>query len=304
MPTSARKHHQQRAKDHAAAGAKAAPPSAGDQPAPARPAIPVGDVLKSRYEAVKARIAAAAKKSGRSPNDVLLVAVTKNAAIDQIRQLIELGQQDFGENRVQNLEKRMLVVEEFLRRHRELSSGKTVRMPESVRWHMIGHLQRNKARKVAGRVRLIHSVDSMRLIEELHACSQRLDRPIEILLQVNVSGEDQKFGLAPAAVRHVVDQVDTMLGLTPRGMMCMAPYSDNPEHSRPVFERCAELFEEVRREGSGGERFDILSMGMSGDFEVGIEYGSNLVRVGTAIFGEAAAEEPDDDGEDEGDDAA
>jgi len=240
--------------------------------------------LRERYEAVMQRIADAAKRSGRRPDEIVLVAVTKQASIDEIRGLVELGHQDFGENRVQHLQQRAAVIDEFLARRRELGSHRKSTLPENVRWHMIGHLQRNKARRCVPVVRLVHSVDSLRLVEELHAIAARLDRSIEFLVQVNVADEKQKFGVAPAAVRHLLEQIDTMIGLRPRGLMCMAPASDDPDHSRPVFERGAELFHEIQTIGCGGDRFDILSMGMSGDFDVAVECGANMVRVGSAIF--------------------
>lgn len=258
-----------------------------------------GLTLDQRYDLVRQRIANAAARTGRATREIILVAVTKNASVDQIRHLIELGHEDFGENRVQNLEKRMAVIDEFLRRHRELGSTRDgVHIPERVRWHMIGHLQRNKVRRIAGRVRLIQSVDSLRLVEELHAIAVRLEEPIEVLVQVNVSGEGQKYGLAPAAAKHLVDQIDTMVGLRARGLMCMAPLSDNPEDSRPVFDRGREIYEDIKRSGAGGASFDLLSMGMSSDFEVGIDCGSNLVRIGAAIFGPPLHESPDEEPED------
>lgn len=242
--------------------------------------------LKKRYEAVRARVVAAAARSGRGPDDILLTVVTKFAAIDQIRELIELGHVDFGESRVQNLVQRAAQIEEFLERHRQLRSAKAVNIPDQVRWHMIGHIQRNKVRKVVNVARLIHSVDSLRLAEEIQLVAARRDDPVEVLLQVNTSGERNKSGVAPAAAAHLLEQIDTMLSIRPRGLMCMAPLVDDPELVRPVFERCCELFEEISKSGIGGDRFDILSMGMSNDFEVAIECGANVVRVGTAIFGQ------------------
>lgn len=250
--------------------------------------------LADRYRFVRQRIAHAAQRSGRTADQVILVAVTKYAGFDQIRELIELGHQDFGENQVQNLQKRVALVDEFLARCRELGGPRTANVPDRVRWHMIGHLQRNKVRKVVDLVRLIHSVDSLRLLEELHACTARREEPIEVLVQVNVAGERQKFGVAPAAVKHLVDQIDTMLGLRCRGLMCMAPIVDDPQTLRPVFERCREIFEDIRLTAAGTDRFDILSMGMSGDYEVAIECGANMVRVGSAIFGPPRAPESDE----------
>lgn len=245
------------------------------------------ETLRERYEGVKRRIAEAARRAGRTDDQIILVAVTKHASIDEIRQLIEFGHQDFGENRVQNLIQRGAQIAEFLNRHREMSTGRgdEPALPESVRWHMIGHLQRNKVRKVIDCVRLIHSVDSLRLAEEIQTAAVKFNDPVEVLVQVNIAQEKQKEGVIPAAAAHLVEQIDTMIGLRPRGLMCMAPYSDDPEDSRPVFERCLELFSDIGKHNSCGERFDILSLGMSNDFEVAIECGSNVVRVGSAIFG-------------------
>jgi pyridoxal phosphate enzyme (YggS family) len=241
--------------------------------------------LKERYAIVKERIAAAAKRAGRSPNSIVLIAVTKYASIDQVRELIELGHVDLGESHVQNLVQRAAQIDEFLQRHRQLG-GRSSTVPKQVRWHMIGHLQRNKVRKLIGLTRLIHSVDSLRLAEEVQAAAVKLDEPVETLVEVNVSGEKSKFGVAPAAARHLIDQMETMMNVRVRGLMCMAPLADDPEKARPVFVRCRELFDDILRSGVAGERFDILSMGMSTDFEVAIECGANMVRVGTAIFGE------------------
>jgi pyridoxal phosphate enzyme (YggS family) len=239
--------------------------------------------LKERYDDVRKRIDAASKRSIRRGGEVILVAVTKHASIDQIRELIGLGHVDFGENRVQSLIQRHAQVEEFLQRRSELGRGRGGAVPKQVRWHMIGTLQRNKVRKVLPLVRLIHSLDSLRLAEEIQAAATRREEPVELLIQVNTSGERSKHGVAPAAVRHLIDQIDTMMNMRVRGLMCMAPESEDPTEARPYFQLARELFEDIRRIGVGGERFDILSMGMSGDFEVAIECGANVVRVGTAV---------------------
>jgi pyridoxal phosphate enzyme (YggS family) len=151
---------------------------------------------------------------------------------------------------------------------------------------MIGHLQRNKARKAIEFCRLIHSVDSLRLAEEIQQVAVKREQPVEVLVQVNCSGEESKFGCPVPAAVHLAEQIDTMLYVRVRGLMTMAPYSTNPEDSRETFVRCRELFEEVKKTGVGEGKFNILSMGMSGDFEVAISEGANLVRVGSAIFGE------------------
>ncbi|HRQ76021.1 MAG TPA: YggS family pyridoxal phosphate-dependent enzyme [Phycisphaerales bacterium] len=256
--------------------------------------VPDEMTLKQRYDSVRERIAAAARRSGRRPEDVVLVAVTKFASMDQIRELIKLGHIDFGENRVQHLVQRAAQVDEYLHRHRQMPGSGEPDLPERVRWHMIGHLQRNKVRKVMSLVRLVHSVDSLRLAEEMHGYAARIEEPVEVLVQVNTSGERSKFGIAPAAAVHLIEQIESMLSLRVRGLMCMAPLVDTPEQARPTFQRCRELFEEIRRSAPGGvsrERFNILSMGMTSDFEVAIECGANIVRVGSAIFSEREVEE-------------
>ena len=254
--------------------------------------------LRNRYEAVKRRIADATRKAGRRPEDVVLVAVTKNASIDVVRELLALGHRDFGENRAQQLANRATQLKEYRQRlddHPEASGGDSLPEP---RWHMIGQLQRNKVRKLVDHVRLVHSVDSMRLAEEIQAQGARRDTQVEILIEVNL-GEEQKGGIAAPAVRHVVDQMDSMLNVKVRGVMGMAPNTENESVIRSAFDRCRDVFEDVRKQVRDPERIDILSMGMSNDLEIAIEYGANIVRVGTALVGqpvvEDAEEEPDTD---------
>ncbi len=233
--------------------------------------------------------------------------------------MIDLGHRDFGENRVQVLMQHAALAEEYQARLRITPSarkqhntrGEALLFPEPattapttpsaadvpVRWHMIGHLQRNKARKAMEYVRLVHSVDSLRLAEELQTIGLKRDQIIEVLIQVNIAGEDQKSGIPGPAVLPLCEQIDTMVHVRVRGLMTMAPYSDKPEDSRGVFARCRELFDDVQKAGVGEGRFNILSMGMSGDYQVAIEEGANLVRVGTSLFGSgpANAEENDDE---------
>ncbi len=269
--------------------------------------------LAERYAAVRERIGEAAARAGRSGDDVVLIAVTKYAEPDQIRELITLGHVDFGENKVQQLVQRAALIDEWLARHKTLPNTPWPprRLPEPelwrdepafvaksggagggggpagfVRWHMIGHVQRNKARKAAELCRLVHSVDSLRLAEELQAVAFRREKPIEALLQVNASGEKSKFGVALPAAVHMAEQIQSMINVRLRGLMTMAPYADNPEESRSTFARTRELFEEMRTSGVVERDFNILSMGMSGDFEIAIEEGANMVRVGSALFGE------------------
>ena len=251
------------------------------------------NVLRDAYRKVVDNIATAAQRSGRQPGDIRMVAVTKTASPDQIRTLVEMGHSDFGENRVQQLQQRVAVLEEFLTRRRTLGNPGGANEPTpKVRWHMIGHLQRNKVKQVIPLVQLIHSVDSLRLAEELHAFAARSERTVEVLLQVNSSGEaaksgiDVSTGVAAPAVIHLAEQIDTMIHLKLRGLMTIAPYSDNPEDARPCFARTVELFQEVRSAKHGGGDFNIISMGMTGDYQVAIEEGANVVRIGRAIFGE------------------
>ncbi len=261
------------------------------------------ETLKDKYTEVRQRIADAARKFGRAPEGVMLVAVTKTAEPDQIRELIKLGHADFGENRVQQLIQRAAIIDEWMARQRTMAGVQWQRgdtgdslhgaapkggagLPPVVRWHMIGHLQRNKARKAVELCRLIHSVDSLRLAEELQLIGIKREKPVEVLLQVNCSLESQKYGCAIAAAAHLAEQIDTMVHVQVRGLMTMAAMGASPLETRKTFERCRELFEEIRESGMAGTRFNILSMGMSGDYEAAIEEGANMVRVGTALFGE------------------
>lgn len=248
--------------------------------------------LHEAYPRVCDRIAEAASRSGRSADAVKLIAVTKYASPDQIRSIVSMGQEDLGESRVQQLQQRVAMLDEFLDRRRRLGAmgDRDKDVPQRVRWHMIGSLQRNKVKAVVPLVYLIHSVENLRLAEELQAAGQRLDQPIDILLQVNASGEASKQGVAAPAAIHLAEQIDTMLSLRLRGIMTMAPFTENPETVRHVFARCAELFHEIKNAGIGGGTFNVLSMGMSNDFEVAIEEGANVVRVGRALFGDTPSE--------------
>lgn len=252
--------------------------------------------LQERYRQVKERVAAAAARSDRTENDILVVAVTKTASPEQIRELVELGHADFGESKVQHLAKRVPAVEEFLERHRTLTHPRDVVVPEAVRWHMIGHLQRNKVKKCIDLVSLIHSVDTLRLAEELQEIAMKREQPVDVLLQVNASYEKDKYGVALPAALHLAEQIDTMINIRLRGLMTMAELTDDESLVRAAFERCADAFSDIRKAGIGGRHFSILSMGMSHDYELAIECGANLVRVGRAIFGTPDENESADEG--------
>ena len=239
--------------------------------------------IKERYESVNKRIASAANKVGRSASNIHLIAVTKHATVDEVRQLIDLGHSDFGENRLQHFTQLAVQIEEYVGRRKELGEPD---LANSIRWHFIGHLQRNKCRRVLPLTRLIHTLDSLRLAEEIQEVAEKRNQVIEVLLQTNISRERQKTGIAPAAVGYLLEQLATMPHIKPRGVMCMAPAGEDPEESRPIFTRCQELFEEMKLDKHSGDAFNILSMGMSNDFEIAIECGANIVRVGSALFGE------------------
>lgn len=265
--------------------------------------------LDQRFAEVRQRADEALARSGRAGSPLYLVAVTKYAEPDDIRHLIEQGHRDFGESRVQQLVQRASVINEWFERIKMLpetvsksdrieaaklaglaSSGKTIDVDQPVRWHMIGHLQRNKARKVAEFCRLVHSVDSLRLIEELQTLAHRRDEVVDVLIQVNIAAEDQKTGCPISAVAALGEQIDTMVHVRVRGLMAMAPQTDDEGVIRSTFSRCREVFDDLKREGIGEGHFNLLSMGMSGDYEIGIEEGANIVRVGSAIFGERQLE--------------
>lgn len=238
--------------------------------------------IKDRYEKVQERIANAAKRADRDSKDIHLVAITKYASVDDVRQLVDLGQVDFGESRLQHFTQIAAQIEEYIVRRRELGEPD---LATPVRWHFIGHLQRNKCRRVLPLTRMIHSVDSLRIAEEIQEIAGKKNLTIQVLLQVNISRERQKKGIAPAAVGYLLEQIATMPNVIPRGMMCMAPESEDPEESRPIFQRCNELFEEMQTNPHRGDAFNVLSMGMSSDFEIAVECGSNIVRIGSALFG-------------------
>jgi len=228
--------------------------------------------LRENHCAVIDRIAAAAGRAGRDPRDITLVAVTKSVSTAIAGGLLDVGIGHLGENRVQ----------EGVRKHAELGPR--------CRWHMIGHLQTNKVKKTLEIFQTIHAVDSEHLLREISrrttldgAATVDCAAP-EILLEVNISGEESKYGLEPGAVRSMVALARELPGVELCGLMTMAPYDPDPEAARPYFREMAALYRALHDEGLVGQRFRMLSMGMSGDFEVAVEEGATHVRVGTALF--------------------
>lgn len=223
--------------------------------------------IAERVAAVRARISQAAERAGRDPATVTLVAVSKTMPANRVYAAYLTGIRDFGENRV----------EEALPKQGEL--------PSDIVWHMIGHVQSRKARDVVGRFALVHSLDSLDLAERLQRRAEAADRRVTALLEVNVAGEESKYGFVPADVPAAVASIQGLDRLDVRGLMTMAPIVTDSEAARPVFRALRGLRDRLHAEYPS-LAFDELSMGMTDDFEVAIEEGATLVRVGRAIFGE------------------
>jgi pyridoxal phosphate enzyme (YggS family) len=234
-----------------------------------------------KLQQVQERIGQAAIRARRNPGDVKLIAVSKYASLEQIQQLIKAGHRDFGESRVQNLQTRTEEINSWL----QDSIAEGTQIARQLRWHFIGHLQRNKAAVAMNACSLIHSVDSLRLAEHINELGHRRDTAIQILMEVNTSGESQKNGVPVPAAIHMAEQFETMAHLQVVGLMTMARQSDNPDDARRSFGTLREIFDELRFRKICGPHFCHLSMGMSGDFEAAIEEGATLVRIGSAIFG-------------------
>jgi pyridoxal phosphate enzyme (YggS family) len=226
---------------------------------------------------IRDNIADACARSDRSPEMVGIVAVTKTVDLDTIKNCLELGLMDLGENRTQQLARRFEELDTYLQHRRNPLSG-------TVKWHMIGHLQRNKAKLALRAADVIHSVDSLRLAEEISSRAERDERVIDVMLQVNCSQEPQKFGCAVGAANHLGEIICTMKYMRLVGLMVMAPLVKDGEESRCTFVRLREIFEEMKHNKIGGNSFRHLSMGMTQDYTVAVEEGATLLRIGTALF--------------------
>jgi len=224
-------------------------------------------MIERNLQDVRSRIEAACQRAGRDPGRVTLVAVTKSVGVPEVLELARRGQRVFGENRVQDA----------LHKHRELAE-------QPLEWHMIGHLQRNKVRDALRVFSMIHSVDGERLAVEIEKEAVKLGRTVPVLIEANVSGEEAKFGAPPAEVPALAMSIAGMPHMRLEGLMTMAPLVDDPEKTRPVFRALRELLEELRVRGLPGTELRHLSMGMTQDFEIAIEEGATMVRVGTALF--------------------
>lgn len=235
--------------------------------------------IAERIKRVQETINSACARVGREPADIRLVVVTKSAGFEAVKEVISLGFNHLGENRVQQLKKVSSQITEWL----EQENGNPT-MPKEVCWHMIGHLQRNKVRQVLPVVSLIHSVDTLRLAEEISVSAAKAGLCRSVLLQVNTSDEPQKYGVPVGAATHLAEQIETLPNLKLVGLMTMAPLTHNKDVVRACFVRARELFMEMRGEKIVGSEFTELSMGMSSDYEVAIEEGATILRIGSAIF--------------------
>jgi len=235
--------------------------------------------IAERIKRVQENINSACARTAREPSEVRLVVVTKSATIEAIKEVVRLGFTDLGENRVQQLKKVSAQVAEFSQGHDGDSA-----LSKKINWHMIGHLQRNKVRQVLPITSLIHSVDTLRLAEEINTSAAKLNLYPQILLQVNTSNEPQKYGVPVGAATHLAEQIETLPNLKLIGLMTMAPLTHNKDVVRACFVRARELFIEMRGEKIVGPPFTELSMGMSSDYQVAIEEGATILRIGSAIF--------------------
>ena len=228
--------------------------------------------IAARLSDVRGRIDAAARRAGRDPASVRLVAVSKTFPIDAVREAYAAGQRDFGENRVQEALEKIAAAADL-----------------PVRWHLLGHLQTNKARKAAAAFAMIQSVDSVELLLKLDAAAAESGHAPELLVQVDLAGETTKFGTPPEEVPRILDAAARCRAARVVGVMTLPPFPETPEDARPWFQRLRALRDGWRAAGAPAGMLRELSMGMSGDFEVAIEEGATLVRVGTAIFGSRKA---------------
>ncbi len=236
------------------------------------PAISMYEQLHEQFAAniaqVRSNIARAAQLSGRSPEEITLIAVSKTVPVEAVKIAYNLGVTDFGENRVQEA---LPKIAEF--------------HPQDLRWHMIGHLQSNKAGKVIGAFDSVQSVDSLHVAQVLSRHAEEQGKRLPVLLQVNVAGEESKEGMAPADLPLLARQITALAAIEVQGLMTIAPLVEDPEETRLVFRRLHNLFERLRQELPDC-KWQHLSMGMTNDYQVAIEEGATIVRIGRAIFGE------------------
>ncbi|MBS6195299.1 MAG: YggS family pyridoxal phosphate-dependent enzyme [Clostridiales bacterium] len=225
-------------------------------------------MIAKHLQEVQEEICKACEKSGRNPEEVTLIAVSKTKPVSMIHEAMEAGQTVFGENKVQEL------------------CSKYEELPKNLVWHLIGHLQRNKVKYIADKAALIHSVDSLRLAETIDQEGKKHQRVVPILIEVNVAQEDTKFGVSVEETLSLVEEIAKLPNVQIKGLMTIAPYVENPEENRPVFRKLKQLSVDISAKNMNNVYMDILSMGMTNDYQVAVEEGATMVRVGTGIFGE------------------
>ena len=220
------------------------------------------------YLAVEEKVKEACRRAGRNRDEVTLIAVSKTKPMSMIEELLPLGVVDFGENKVQEL------------------TAKEEALPSGIHWHMIGHLQRNKVKYIVDKACLIHSVDSLRLAETVSQEAEKKGVTANILIEVNVAGEDSKFGVSPDETAALAEAISKLPNIAVKGLMTIAPFVENAEENREVFRNLRKLSVDIEEKKFNNVTMAVLSMGMTGDYEVAIEEGATMVRVGTGIFGE------------------
>ena len=225
-------------------------------------------MIEENMEIVKQKIAQACEKAGRSMDEVTLIAVSKTKPVPALLEAYEAGAREFGENKVQEL------------------VDKLPMLPADVRWHMIGHLQRNKVKYIVDKVALIHSVDSFRLAEEISREAVKKQTEVDILVEVNMAEEESKFGVSAKEAPALVEEISKLPAIHIKGLMTIAPYVENAEENRKYFQRLKQLSVDIAQKNIDNVSMNVLSMGMTGDYGVAVEEGATYVRVGTGIFGE------------------
>ncbi|MCI8557354.1 MAG: YggS family pyridoxal phosphate-dependent enzyme [Lachnospiraceae bacterium] len=217
---------------------------------------------------VEKKICAACERAGRRRDEVTLIAVSKTKPISMIEELLPGGTRDFGENKVQEL------------------CEKYEQLPKDIRWHLIGHLQRNKVKYAVDKACLIHSVDSLRLAQAISEEGVKRQITVPILIEVNVAGEESKFGVSPEETESLVQNIAKLPAVSIQGLMTIAPFVAEPEENRTYFTNLKKLCVDIKNKNIDNVSMSVLSMGMTGDYEVAIEEGATMIRVGTGIFGE------------------
>ena len=225
-------------------------------------------MIRDNLHAVEEKINAACERSSRERSNVKLIAVSKTKPVTMLREAYDLGCRDFGENKVQEL------------------VGKYDQMPDDVRWHLIGHLQRNKVKYIVDKVYMIHSVDSLRLAEEISKEACKKNVTVSVLVEVNVSNEASKFGTSAEDAVSLVEQIAKLPNILVKGLMTIAPYVEDSQKNRLYFAKLKQIYVDIIHKNIDNVCMEELSMGMTGDYEVAIEEGATYIRVGTGIFGE------------------